>query len=315
MKKKRIIRLAVVLACIAGLLVAGSMATTVEKTIRVNADYYDVSLQLNNIKNYRAWYPGFTDGTTGTAASAGAGGTVLTDANNRQLSIHALNPSLVMVTETDGETVSVQSISAIPMPNEKQTEVLWSVKMPWYKRISNFFTGRDNIEQGLINLKSTMEDPALRYGFRIELTPVRDSIILTSTRASADSNRTQTLQSLYDTLVAYIARNKPGGAKNYYYVTSNVVTPKKTEFAVGIPVTVASQPDTSISYLHLPSTGRVLTGKGKVGALRELYAAMNRYANDQGLQKVAQELEKYNMEPARLPDHPEEEVELVFPVY
>jgi len=315
MNKKRFVRLVLLLAAIVLLVVAAQMNTTVEKTIRVNANYYDVSVQLNNIKNYQSWYPGFSDGTTGIAASAVPGGHVLTDGEDRQLSIHAAGPSMVLVTESAGETQIVQSISAIPMPDEKQTEVLWSVKMPWYKRLSNFFTGKDNIQEGLINLKATMEDPTLRYGFRIELAPVSDSIILTSTRAAADSNRIQTLQSLYSTLESYISRYKPQGAKKYYYVSSNIVSQKKTEFALGIPVSAPSLPDTSIDYLRLPSNGRVLTGKGKVGSLRELYAAMNRYANDQGLQKVAQELEKYNIEPAKLPDHPEEEVELVFPVY
>lgn len=311
--KKSIVRLILSAALIVLLVILGGMDTTVEKTIRVNASYYDVALRLNDLKSYRNWYPGFSDGTTG--AETRAGRSLLAEGGKRSLSVKTINPSQVVVTELNGEKEHSQSISAIPLPDEKQTEVLWSVRMPWYKRISNFFTGRDNIQEGLINLKASIEDPALRYGFSIALTPVSDTIILTAEGSGADSSRVHTLQVLHDTLAAYILRNKPAGVKDYYYVTSNIVSPKKTEFAVGIPVNEAGTAGHGIDYLRLPSSGRVLVGKAKAGSLRELYTAMNRYANDQGLQKVAQELEKYSIEPEKLSEHPESEVELVFPVY
>ena len=311
MNKKYIVRLLAAAIVFALLFIAARSSTTVERVIRVNADYYDVSLQLLKLDHYKSWYPGYSKSTTGDSA----GRTFLTAADGRQLTVKAVNPSMVAVTEKDGGITSVQSITAIPLSNERQTEVMWSASMPWYKRISWFFTGRDNLQEGLINLKATLEDPALRYGFAINIVPVSDTIILTATKTSADSLRAGTLQLLYDTLQHYIGRNKPEGVKGYYYVTANPVAETKNEFAVGIPVMHAASNETSVEYLRLPATGRVLSGKAPVGKLKELYTAMNRYANDQGLQKVAQPLEKYDIEPAQVANHPEEEVELVFPIY
>ncbi|MET0636495.1 MAG: GyrI-like domain-containing protein [Chitinophagaceae bacterium] len=313
MNKKMIVRMVALATFILLLVILGRMTTSVERMIRVNADYYDVSLQLSNIENYKSWYTGFSDGTVGTGDSAGR--PVLKSVTGRELIVKTETPSQVMVTEKDGSVSTSQTISAIPLSNQKQTEVIWSARMPWYKRIYHFFTGRDPLQEGLLNIKATMEDPSLRYGFQIEVSPVRDTIILTSRQSAPDSSRNSTLQLLYDTLESYITRFRPDGAKNYYYVTSNAVSEKNKEYAVGIPVSMPSLPDEGIEYLRLPATGRVLTGKGTVGHLGELYTAMNRYANDQGLQKVAQPLEKYDIEPAMLPAHPEENVELVFPIY
>ncbi|RYY55642.1 MAG: hypothetical protein EOO09_09595 [Chitinophagaceae bacterium] len=315
MKKKTTVRLAIVIAVIILLVFGAQTGTTVERTIRVNAGYYEVSVQLNNIRNYRSWYPGFQDGVIRPAADTAKGRSILADGSGRELSLRPVSPSVVAVTEEKGTSTLLQTISAIPLPNEKETEILWAERMPWYKRIANFFTGRDNLKLGLLNLKSTLEDPALRYGFRIELTPVVDSIILTSRRSGADSSRQFTLQVLYDSLASYITRLHPQGVKPWYYVTSNPVSPRKTEFALGVPVDSPGLPAKDVDYLRLPSSGRVLVGKSKIGKLKELYTAMNRYANDQGLQKVAQEMEKYAIEPSQLPQHPDDEVELVFPVY
>lgn len=309
-KRKWTVRAGLGLLPIVSLVLVSLIRTEVERSITVSAAVFDVSAQLTDLRNYNAWYPGVGN-ETGNPVSPSS----LEFGNGKKLDLAVINPTVIRLIEKDGTKETVQSIAAVPLADQKQTDIIWVKDLPLYQRVANFFTGRDLMQDGLVNLKARLEDPARRYGFEITLVPVSDSIILTARATAPDSARTNTLQSLYNRVSGYVKRGQPKGAKDYYYVTSGPVAGNLTEFALGIPVEQPTIPEAGIEYLRLPVTGHVLTGKATAGQLSDLYTAMNRFANDQGLQKVAQQLEKFTVEPALVQQHPESAVELVFPVF
>ena len=316
MKKKWMIRTGLLLVLVTALVFVSMINTRVERQIMVHTAMYDVSVLLNDIQNYPDWYPGIDKGTTGPAEqSASASRSLFIISPHHQLILQVINPVSVLVTETKGRKETINSIVVSPGPDANNTQVNWSSELPVYLRVINYFLRRDNMQEALINLKARLEDPTRKYGFEIGLVPVTDTIILTAKQIASDTTRVSTLQQLYNTVHTYISNYKPAGAKDYYYVTESPLDGHRIEFAVGVPVTSPSLPDSSIEFLRLPASGHVLTGHATIAKLAELYVAMNKYANDKDLQKVAQHLEKYTVEPALVAVNPGKKVELIFPVF
>lgn len=324
MKKKWIVTGIIFLLLAIIVIGAGRIVMTVHKEVTVNASFYDVSMQLNDLKNYPAWYPGVD--SAGLQRMVKPTSVSLSDGGS--LSLKMINPSAVILTTKEKNREETLTITAIPQQDPKKTRVVWEANQGFYAWAGSLFGGHEQIETALDNLKSTMEDLSKRYGFTISLQAVKDSVILTAkTATSSDTARSRLLQMLYVRLQGYKQRNLPSVKNNYYYVTSSRTGTGKVEFAVGEPVDkVAAVPadeaevtmnetPISTSYLSLPAHGHLLTGKATIGQLAGLTDAMNRYVHDQDLKRVAQPMEKYTVEPALIGQSGDQPVELIIPVY
>jgi len=165
---------------------------------------------------------------------------------------------------------------------------------------------------GLNDLQKLIEDPAAAGGFVIAIRPVKDTLILTATAAVLREDIASGRRQLLKRLQKYIADHHVVRVGASSFTTYRDIAEDSTEVAVGLVVRTRGPGAAGISYLELPSGGRLLTGsyQGSYSRMKELYGLMDKYVAAQGLRKVAAAFE---IRPDGDPD--EGLYELDYPIY
>ena len=145
-----------------------------------------------------------------------------------------------------------------------------------------------------------METPNLYYGYLIEKRGVIDSLVMTEKIITLKKNQTSAIIKLYRDILEYASMNNfnvnassPRMA-NYYEINKDSV-----QIMAGIPVDKKAPEKSNISYLEMPSHGKMLVGhyEGDYAGLKKLYHAMDKYLIDKHLHTIASPYEKYLTNP------------------
>ena len=306
MEAKKIFIAVVLIALIVAF---GFISFNNKKEVVIKAQLYDVAKQINDLNNWKKWYPDLHnkskisgDYTTDQVATLTTG---------QQFILHHINPLTVSLTRKAKNNSSTSLITISPAAGDSLTSVSWQENVSVYKMMERSFTKTNSRVITLNNLKNLMEDAHYKYGFFINIVPVKDTLILTAQGSLNDS--ANITAKLYHTLQAFITQNKLPAETSYFYKTEL----ENNKIAVGIPVFKKKNDADGIQFLKLPANGRLVEGiySGNVADKQSIYTSINNFMLDQHLKQVAKPLEQYDVADTILHANKNTTIKIYYPVF
>ena len=297
-------------------LLIGPITFNIKKGITINASIFNVINQFNDLRNWKNWHPGLIDKDSSLFKYSR-----ITNAVNSSLAVRekkytitSVNSEGISMKEEENGNKIYQSISAFPDSFNTITHVTWIRVVSFANWIREKFSNGNEMENGLKNLKSFIEEPEKFYGFHIEIQTVSDTLVITK-RAMASRNKiTPTLQNLYSELTKYLQENNMTHAQRM--AGFNIRENDSVEIMAGITVEKKEPPKNGIRYMEMPR-GRMLVGdyQGPYNNISQLYKAMDRYLVDKELKRVAMIYEKYFTDPHSKEDSAQMKIKIYYPIY
>ncbi len=211
----------------------------VKKEITINASLFDVASQITGLENWKNWYPGLETVSKDSIRYADNGKEKTIQLNTGKgghLIISILNPATIQLREEPSIQNSATAIAASAVLNGTATEVSWVRKIKLYHWLAEKLGAAAPLQKGLQQLKIMLEDPGHRYGFRINIRPVTDTLILTVSANVTGEKVIITRSILYERL-NYLVRSKHLKRSSGYYFTSSAgAGSNNTIVSVGMPV-------------------------------------------------------------------------------
>lgn len=292
----------------------------VKKQISIHAPITDVVNQITNLHNWPHWKNGLKNQDTSLFQVS----TTSTNINSflrfrdKQYTILKDNAASVTVRENIGNVnAAFHTIFAFPDSFGTATTIQWIKNVSVFSWLIEKLKSSGEIEGDLKSLKNYMENPIAYYGYPIEVKKVTDSLVMTKKTIGLTKNKNATLSQLYKNIIDYassnnieINKNNPRMA-NFYEINKDSI-----QIMVGIDVSRKAPDRNNISYLEMPSHGRMLVGyyEGDYAGLKNLYRAMDKYVFDKHLHVIASPYEKYLSNPESSNDSLHMKIELYYPI-
>ena len=296
MRKKVV--LVVICILFAGIvfLIAGPLNFGIKKEIDIAAPIYNVAGEFTNLRNWRNWYPELKglDSSAFVYSASTTGPNARLQTGDQTYSILEGNPAYLRTSAQIHGYREFESLYAFPDSLGITTRVIWIRALPvlsWLKE--KLAPGRE-METGLDNLKNFIEDPGQYYGFPIVLGQVEDTIVLTKTTRTLQSNRVKEIKNLFEEIRHYAQTNKI--ELDHPLMSSFIILGKDSvQVSAGISVTKSGPGENGFFYLRMPTAGKMLIGHyhGPYSGLNGLYRAMDKFVSDKRLQRIAIPYEKY----------------------
>jgi effector-binding domain-containing protein len=302
-------KLFIAVVLIALIVAFGFISFNNKKEVEIKAQLYDVAKQINDLNNWKKWYPDLHnnskisgDFTTDQLAILSSG---------KQLLLHHINPLTVSLTKKTNGNTSTSLVTISPEANDSSINIAWHENVSVYKIIERSFTKSNSRIIALNNLKKLMEDINYKYGFFINIVPVKDTLILTAEGSLNDFYNTTS--ELYHTLHSFITQNKLPYETKYFYKTAL----DNNKIAVGIPVYEKMHNADGIKFLELPANGRLVEGiySGNIADKQSIYTSINTFMLDQHLKQVAKPLEQYNVADTVIQSNTNVDIKIYYPVF
>jgi effector-binding domain-containing protein len=290
----------------------------IKKEIRIETPIEYVGRQFTDLRHWKNWNVAVrrldSSGIKYSASSSGIN--AFLQSGDLLFTIIQTNPAFVLVRSGRPGTREYHSLYAVSDSFGKSTEVTWTRSLPPARWLKEKIIPDGEMEEGLKNLKNTLEDPLHIYGFPIRIGPVTDTLVITCTATCAKKDKIAELNRLYQGIYGYAKRRKMPVADSRM---ANFTFRGKDSLQIdaGIPTSVNGDPENNISVLRMPTRGRMLIGsyEGPYSGLGKLYSAMGKYTRDKRLMKVAAVYEKYLTDPKSATDSLHMKIELCFPVF
>lgn len=257
-------------------------------SIVVKAPLYDVARQVNDFNNWKKWDTIFK---TGSSVTGGFSSNQTTVTTNGTYILHHLSPVAFSLTKNSKGSRATTFITIAPL-----TDSATIITSEEKRTVLNYIVQGSSHGTGagiIANFKAWMENADNKYGYPIQLVPVKDTLILTVKEAFDSPHINVVTGKLYNLLHSFIQQHNLPFEKGYFYKT--VLSDK--EIAVGIPVYKQVKDTGNINCLQLPRNGRLVQGRytGNIANIASIYTAITNFMLDKHLKQVAQPLEQYNV--------------------
>jgi effector-binding domain-containing protein len=318
MKKKRLLITIFCLLLIAlGIFLLSFVSFSVEKEIRISSPIYYVATQYTNLKNWKNWHPTLLNKDSALFSYSGEPTQVNSFLRTPEgdYTIVKADPASIMMREDRDGKKTYHTLSAFPDSFGMATKVRWTAYLSTFDwlRLKNNVSSQ--LQEGLNNMKMFSEDVKNRYGFRIEIHPMADSIIAFKEINVAKEHKLMALRKLYDEVSRYgqlhhIDMTGPRIA-TYYTVSLDTL-----HIVAGISVKNKGPEMEGIRFTEIPKQGRDVVAyyQGAYDGVRKMYAPMEQFVTDRNLRKVATPFEKYYGNPISSADSANMRIELCYPV-
>ena len=318
MRKKIVLGIVCLLLLIVGFLFVGPLTFGIKREVTIASPIFIVSGKITDLRNWESWHPVLKDLDTSSIISSPSANQVnsFLKAGNHLYTVLQVNPVYILIKDRASEKTSYQSFYAFPDSSGAFTRVVLIKLVPfgtWLKE--KIFPGKET-DTVLNSLKKYIEDPARLYGFPISIGQVADTLVMTKTITADNKRKIQTLHQLYNDIYEFASKNAVHTSTirmaNFHLSGHDSVT-----ISAGIPVNKKGAEKKDISYLEMPSKGKMLIGKyeGPYKGLNKLYIAMEKFIRDKGLHKVAIPYERYLSNPVSSSDSLQMKIELYYPIY
>lgn len=319
MKKKTWLVAGIILALIAGLLVA-PFRFRQKESITIAVPIESVYNQFNDLRNWKHWFPplinkessaSFSD--SGHTSGAGA----YQNYKGYRYALLENNPGLMRLKEEKGFFTVYNTLISLPVSPQNHTVIDWIRSGNLLFWLNSEIKGDGEMKTGLSNLKSYMEDPVKRYGFPIEILPVTDTLVLSKNTLSATKDRFLTLSKLYSDIYEYaIRQNIPLNRQGPRLANFSQSGQDSVRVFAGIPVHKRGKKENDINYLNMPASGKMLVAhyKGPYTKLNQVHIILDKYIRDNVLQKVAISYEKYYTQPLTNEDSLHMVIDVLYPI-
>ena len=283
-----------------------------KREVIIKARLYDVAKQINDLNNWKKWNPDLSNKNI-TFSGGYYSDQSATISAKQSYSLHHINPLAVSFTRKINNVSKPSLLAISSLSNDSLTYVVWSEDITIFELIKRNLTKINSRQTSLDNLKKLMENINYKYGFYINIVPVKDTLLLTSEELISNKNSANVVADLYESLQSFIKKNNLPSETKYFYKTilSN------SKIAVGIPVYKRAANYQNIKFLQLPSNGRLVEGdySGTYYNKQKIYAAINNFMLDQHLKQVAQPLEQYIVADSNINANSNINIKIFYPVF
>jgi len=318
MKKKRLLTVTICLLLIGfGITLFSFETLSVEREIRVSSPISYVANQFTNLKNWKNWYPDLIkgDSTLFTYSDTAAQVNSFLRTPRENYTIVKTDPASVVVRDDHNGKKTYHNISAFPDSFGMATKVRWVEFLSPLDWILSKNKTADEMQEGLYTMKTYAENSKNRYGFRIEIRPMADSIILFRETDVLKNDKMTTLRKLYKDLLRY------GQINNIDITGPRLATftlngTDSLHIIAGISVNRKGPLANGIRFANFPKQGRavVVEYNGAYAGVERIYPAVEKYITDKNLKRVTAPFEKYFNNPITAEDSAHMRVELHYPV-
>jgi len=278
-----------------------------KSSIVVKAPLYDVAKQVNDINNWKKWDTTFKAGGNSDTGGFNNDQTLVTASGTYTL--RHTSPVALSLTKNNNGSNAITLFALTPL-TDSTTVITSEEKITAFSYLTQNTAGGTSI---MASFKTWMEDATKKYGYAIQLVPVKDTLILTATAIIEDSSGKNTTGALYNLLYGFIQQHQLPFEKDYFYKT--VINNKQV--AIGIPVYKPVSDTSNIHCLQLPRNGRLIEGlySGSTNNISSIYTAVANFMMDKHLKQVAQPLEQYNVADTAPRPNSDIKIKVYYPIF
>jgi len=267
-----------------------------EKTIVINASFFNVYQQLVKAENWKRWRNDLRqirpeDSSKVATVRDSAGFKI--SGPDITLQVRPANGYSFYVDEDDkGKTLDyVYTILPEKFPNE--TAIVISQKITFLNSLINGGM-RSWSATHIYDFKNFMENASLFYGYEIAKTRVTDTDIVVLRQLVLAKDKFKQAEKNLNVLRNYITAN---GLKQTQPLIAQFFPrgSDSVQLNIGLPVNKKTTAKNPVFYMEMPKTGYVYTVQyhGRFAERQKVYAAMQQYFNDRHMQVPILPFETY----------------------
>jgi len=208
-----------------------------------------------------------------------------------------LRGAMFDITQTGGDGPASYNYTLIPSLHDDSTGLVVTEKRSLLVSLFSSLSVNSVAWRDADSLKKFIETPSDYYGFPLQMSPVIDTLVITTHKRIAAANSIAELKGLYRVINHTIEAGHL--TKTYPYIANyRPVGHDSIELTAAIPVDKKIPKGalpTNMSFMEMPPQGRMVVGyfKGKYGDRIKLYKAMDNFISDKLLKKISVPYEEY----------------------
>ena len=295
------------------LIAAGFIPFTVEKKIRIADTLNTVAKQTTVPANIAKWFEPFNNLPKPSIAADNISG------NGEVLRIKIKDPVSIVLTYEKSGAEKLFLLEVLSVAEKRGVaDVLLSYNSNFLKKITGESEMVKNAEKSLDYLKSYIEIPEIRYGYKIEHTLVVDTTFLVMSGHAAPENFQTQVSKTYEVLEHFAEKNN-GGFNGVRIFNKKRNADGNIDFSCAIAVTKSFplQPAAGISYEKMPYQKNLLKADftGPYKEVEKVHKALTNYAEDNNLTTMAIAFEKWTDGSVTVGDEDLVRVSVFLPVF
>jgi effector-binding domain-containing protein len=270
---------------------------TQQKTVTVNASFFNVYQQLAKARNWEKWRGDLRNAwltdSTKISGMQDANGFKLNYANIR-LNLNIENGYTFKIKENNGNKEFDYSYTVLAGKYQDTTSIILTEKTNGLNYLLNKLNTREASQTHITDFKNFMENPSLYYGYEITKTKVTDTNIVVLRRIVLAKDKFNEAAKTLNTLKQYVASN---GLKQTQPLIAQFI-PKNgdsSQVNIGLPINSKAFTKNHIVYMMMPKNGNIYSVKfhGKFNERQKVYAVMQQFFHDKAIQAPAVPFETY----------------------
>ncbi len=310
--------MAAVLIFVVVLCIVFALPVTQKTTIHINATFDNAVPQIIKVRNWKNWYPALKQTFDSTPESYN----VTQDSSHKiyvatipgkKYTISIITPMSYQVKEETSDWVDIYAFTFFP------GDSLGGLKIDVENRSPLIFVlfGRNKSGVHAINgLKYYLEDSKSFYGYDIQKSNIRDSVIASSVFKIKKIDVFSKIRYGYQNLLRYVKNNNLVKT-DHVSISYIAIAEDSIQLTIGVPVNKEGPSEKEITCLSLPARGNDVTGiyEGSFKNRKSIYDAMSKYLSDHALSVPAESFERYLNDSIPTTDSSMIKIELNYPVY
>lgn len=270
---------------------------TQQKTVTVNASFFNVYQQLAKARNWEKWRSDLRNAwltdSTKISGTQDANGFKINYASIK-LNVNIENGYTFKIKENNGNKELDYGYTVLPGKFQDTTLITLAEKTNVLNYLLNKLHAREVSQTHITDFKNFMENPSLYYGYEITKTKVTDTNIIVLRRVVLAKDKFSEAAKTLNTLKQYVTLN---GLKQTQPLIAQFI-PKNgdsSQVNIGLPINKKAFTKNHIVYMMMPKNGNIYTAKfrGKFNERQKVYAVMQQFFHDKAIQAPAVPFETY----------------------
>jgi effector-binding domain-containing protein len=311
-------RISVVLIFVVVLCIIFAIPVTQQTTIHIDATFDNAVPQIIKVRNWKNWYPALKQAFNSVPESYNltqdsSHKIYIATTPGKKYTISVISPMSYQVKEENSHWVDIYAFTFFPGDSIGGLNIDVENRSP----LIFLLLGRNKSGERAINgLKYYLEDPTSFYGYDIQKSNIRDSIIASSVFKIRKTDVFAKINYGYQNLLRYVKNNNL--VKTDHVSISYIpISEDSIQLTIGVPVDKEGPSEKEIACLSLPAKGNDLTAvyEGSFQNRKSIYNAMSKYLSDHALAVPAESFERYLNDSIPTSDSSLIKIELNYPVY
>jgi effector-binding domain-containing protein len=285
-KMKRVITFLILIITIAFVLYSKFVTRIYHKEIKVYASISLIHHEISSLDNIAKWYLPFA------VADTTSNKIVRKDKleyNNATLTLTKLT-NLTAWYQVSENNKSENITLDLVIDTAQSVKIILSFKSSLWSKMFGTNKIIMDAEKSLQNLNDYFADTKKMYGYQIEITTVRDTAFLFTSKVVAKTDKRVAFKNLFDTLIHQAAKNDFGyNGVRIFYISPYGNDSLHLFTSIGIVNTQKVGYTGEFVLKKMPFTGRLLTAyyQGSFGNVDKVINALNEFQTDNNMTQMA----------------------------